>query len=631
MKSTADLRAWLLWVIKIRFVIITLVFAIDFATLELAPGSGAVGSIERLGVVTVLWYVIGLFFLIYHQLGHDYFLQARLQIYVDIAIITAVVHVTGDLASDYLSLYLVVIILASILFPRAQAYLVAGVSFACLGAMVEIANLPGLYPELVAAHPGLAFLASSSAPMDPRALGVRIAASLFGFFAVAYLASFLAETLRRTDVALRDKAGQVESLAAINENIIQSMRGGLIRAGLDGVIYELNPAGARILGRTADEMKGRNIQTALPELELPTPEAPLPAAPERTTPYSSHPVIPAQAGIQIVIPAQAGIQTVIPAEAGIQTVIPAEAGIHAWRSPGAYTRREVTYRRPDGAERILGYSVSPLRLPEKGVSGYIYTFQDLTDEKRRESEYQARDRMATLGRVAAAIAHEIRNPLASIAGSVQVLQSLGGLESDQAKLIEIVSRESSRLEKLVSEFLAYSREQRLEFRIVDLAALLDETLLLLEHHPRVLPGGCKVERSFPSKPVMAAVDPDRMRQVLWNICDNSLKAMPSGGVLTAAVEDDGGPSVHVILADTGVGLTAEQLDRLFEPFRPGFAQGTGLGLAITRQIVEAHGGSIRVESRLGEGTRFVIDLPREHEPGQETPLPEAVAQAADQS
>jgi len=607
MKSTADLRAWLLWVIKIRFVIITLVFAIDFVTRELAPRSTAVSSIERLSVVTVLWYVIGLFFLIYHQLGRDYYMQARLQIYVDIAIITAVVHVTGDLASDYLSLYLVVIILASILFPRAQAYLVAGVSFACLGAMVEIANLPGLYPELVAAHPGLAFLASSSAPMDPRALGVRIAASLFGFFAVAYLASFLAETLRRTDVALRDKAGQVESLAAINENIIQSMRGGLIRAGLDGVIYELNPAGARILGRMADEMKGRNIQTALPELELPTPEAPLPAAPERTTPYSSHPVIPAQAGIQ--------------------TVIPAEAGIHAWRSPGAYTRREVTYRRPDGAERILGYSVSPLRLPEKGVSGYIYTFQDLTDEKRRESEYQARDRMATLGRVAAAIAHEIRNPLASIAGSVQVLQSLGGLESDQAKLIEIVSRESSRLEKLVSEFLAYSREQRLEFRIVDLAALLDETLLLLEHHPRVLPGGCKVERRFPSKPVIAAVDPDRMRQVLWNICDNSLKAMPSGGVLTAAVEDDGGPSVHVILADTGVGLTAEQLDRLFEPFRPGFAQGTGLGLAITRQIVEAHGGAIRVESEPGKGARCVIDLPRERELSQEAPLPEAVAQS----
>jgi len=589
MKSTADLRAWLLWVIKIRFVIITLVFAIDFATRELAPGPAAVGSIERLGVVTVLWYVIGLFFLIYHQLGQDYFLQARLQVYVDVAVITAVVHVTGDLSSNYLSLYLVSIILASILFSRAQAYLVAGVSFACLGGMAEIANLRGLYPEVVASHPALAFLASSSAPMDPRTLGVRIAASLFGFFAVAYLASFLAETLRRTDVELRHKAGQVESLAAINENIIQSMRGGLIRTGLDGTIRELNPAGAQILGRRPQEMKEQRIQAVLPEFELPGLEAP-----------------------------PSGLET--PGSAGeLPSNRPALQG-------RAYSRREITYRRPDGAVRILGYSVSPLRLPEKGVAGYIYTFQDLTDEKRREADYHARERMATLGRVAAAIAHEIRNPLASIAGSVQVLQSLGGLEADQAKLIHIVNRESSRLEKLVSEFLAYSREQRLKTRSMDLVALLDETLLLLEHHPRVLPGDCRLERRFPANPVVAAVDPDRLRQVFWNICDNSLKAMPAGGVLSAAVEGDNAAIVRVILADTGVGLTAEQLDRLFEPFRPGFAEGTGLGLAITRQIVEAHGGTIRVESQPGLGTRFVIELPREHEPHQEAALPEALAQ-----
>ncbi|HEV2424758.1 MAG TPA: ATP-binding protein [Terriglobia bacterium] len=594
MKSTADLRAWLLWVIKIRFVIISLVFAIDFVTRELAPGSAAGGSIERLGMVTILWYVIGLFFLIYHQTGRDYFLQARLQVYVDIAIITAVVHVTGDLSSNYLSLYVVAIILASILFSRAQAYLVAGVSFACLGGMAEIANLRGLYPELAGSHPALAFLASSSAPMDPRTLGVRIAASLFGFFAVAYLASFLAETLRRTGVELRDKAGQVESLAAINENIIQSMRGGLIRTGLDGTIHELNPAGARILGRTAEDMRGQRLQAALPEFELPGLKA-----------GSS----------------DAGV-------AGPADEDPSanEAGSNGGGLPiAAYTRREITYRRPEGAVRILGYSVSTLRLPEKGVAGYIYTFQDLTDEKRREADYQARDRMATLGRVAAAIAHEIRNPLASIAGSVQVLQSLGGLEADQAKLIEIVNRESSRLEKLVSEFLAYSREQRLKFREVDLTALLDETLLLLEHHPRVMHAECRLERNFPPQPVVAAVDPDRLRQVLWNICDNSLKAMPAGGVLSAAVEGEA-RQVRVILGDTGVGLSAEQLDRLFEPFRPGFAQGTGLGLAITRQIVEAHGGTIRVESQPGQGTRFVIELPREHAPDQEAPLQEAVVQ-----
>ena len=144
---TDEIKEWLPWVIKIRFVIITFVFAIDYSIHQLTD-PGNIGSIRSLGVAVILWYILSLFFLIYNQLSRDYLLQAYLQIFSDIVIITGIVHVTGDLESNYFSLYLVAIILASILLPRGRAFLVAAVSFVFMGAMIELVYLPSMYPEL---------------------------------------------------------------------------------------------------------------------------------------------------------------------------------------------------------------------------------------------------------------------------------------------------------------------------------------------------------------------------------------------------------------------------------------------------------------------------------------------------
>jgi two-component system, NtrC family, sensor histidine kinase PilS len=554
---TDEIKEWLPWVIKIRFVIITFVFAIDYSIHQLTD-PGNIGSIRSLGVAVILWYILSLFFLIYNQLSRDYLQQAYLQIFSDIVIITGIVHVTGDLESNYFSLYLVAIILASILLTRGRAFLVAAVSFVFMGAMIELVYLPSMYPDVLLKFRALQFLATTATltPDLMKALQVKIGASLFGFFAVAYLSSYLAESLRKTGRELRDKSGQVASLQAKNENIIQSMRDGLLSTDLEGAVTELNPAGADILGCQIDELRGGPIDVVFRGI---------------SDGHSPHP------GPAVPI-----------------------------------ARQEITYLHPRTGRRIIGVSVSPLMVPGIGGVGYVYNFQDLTGEKRREGEYRAKDRMAMLGRMAAGIAHEIRNPLASIAGSVKLLHSISDLDEDQSKLISIVSHESERLNKLATDFLLYARDLRFEFQRVDVSNLLEETLLMVEHHPR-FSSAIRIDRKLPRRPVNMVADADKLRQVFWNICDNSLKAMPGGGTLTAQAEEVG-KRVRVVLGDTGIGFTPVQLEKVFEPFQSGFSEGTGLGLALVYQIIRGHEGSIQVHSQPGKGSRFVIDLPREAPP-----------------
>jgi two-component system sensor histidine kinase PilS (NtrC family) len=408
---------------------------------------------------------------------------------------------------------------------------------------------------------------------------VKVLASLLGFFAVTYLSTYLAESLRKTGAELQDKTGQVASLHAIKQNIIRSMRGGLITTDLAGAILEVNPAGATILGSKAEQLAGRSIVdvlTALRREERETAAGSSGTKPECTL-ESTDSYFTSQSRIHVQI-----------------------KGGSAFDPSAPYTRREITYQHPSGDARTLGLSASALQVPDIGMVGYIYTFQDLTDEKRREAEYRTKDRMATLGRLAAGIAHEIRNPLASIAGAIKLLPALAKLTEDQSKLVDIVSRESARLDTLVSDFLVYARHQRFEFRPADLGNLVEETLVLLEHHP-LFARGCRVERRLPHKPVVATVDADKIRQVFWNICDNALKAMPDGGTLTAELDDVSPQVARITFADTGTGFAPLQLEKIFEPFVPGFTNGTGLGLAIVHQIVQGHNGHIRVVSQSGKG------------------------------
>src|SRR5208337_5466925 len=156
--------------------------------------------------------------------------------------------------------------------------------------------------------------------------------------------------------------------------------------------------------------------------------------------------------------------------------------------------------------------------------------------------------------------------------------------------------------------------------------LIEETLVLLSHHP-LFRANVRVEKRVPAKPLLIWADADKLRQVFWNISDNALKAMPDGGQLTVQAEEAGEKTVRVTQSDTGVGFTELQLEKVFEPFQPGFSGGTGLGLAIVYQIMQGLQGTIKVESKLGEGARFVLELPRKPTPmaAEQTRFTSAVA------
>ena len=381
-----------------------------------------------------------------------------------------------------------------------------------------------------------------------KALQAIIFVNLFAFLAVAYLAGLLAAKLRQVRVELKDASGALENLQALHENIIHSISSGLITTGLDGRITLVNSAAQKLLERFRSE---RLLGTPVSKLfldALPNMESERPHAEVRLDP------------------------------------------------PGGYRK---TFR----------VRVATLTVPGRGVLGYVYVLDDLTEIRRLEREVRMQDRLAAVGRLAAAIAHEIRNPLTSIAGSVSMLSAVPEMSEEHRKLLEIVTRESQRLNNIITDFLAYSRGKQYHFDKVDLLPLVEDTLTLMQHRMTAENTGISIERHFAVREAWVQADGDKIKQVFWNFCENAVRAMPSGGTFTVGIEPLGA-DWQLSFADSGTGMSRQQIEKIFEPFQSNFEGGTGLGLAIVYQIVQAHEGKVWARSRQGQGTALVLKLPR---------------------
>jgi two-component system sensor histidine kinase PilS (NtrC family) len=261
--------------------------------------------------------------------------------------------------------------------------------------------------------------------------------------------------------------------------------------------------------------------------------------------------------------------------------------------------------------------MSPLFSEADETTGMVITFQDLTQVRALEEASRRQDRLAAIGRMAASIAHEIRNPLAAMRGSIQMLRAEVDNNSSHAELMEIILRESDRLNGIISDFLTYARPRSLTQSRVDIGVLLHQTFALLRHSPEILETQTIVEE-LPPDPLITEVDEGQLKQVFWNLARNALQAMPDGGTLKATLHKNSNNRLHISFSDSGRGMSPDQVEHLFEPFSS-TTGGTGLGLSIVYQIIRDHGGTINVRSREGQGTIITIELPiaYSNEPKQE--------------
>ncbi|MDR3721750.1 MAG: ATP-binding protein [Candidatus Acidoferrales bacterium] len=532
---TPSVSEWLPLLGRVRFLIITFLLMVFIAVRQWTTIPFPVAT---LFVLAAVWYVLAAIFVVLQRKLPDFQWHAPLQIVMDLVMITGIVYSSGAQDSYFTSLYVLAILMGSILFSRRGAFLVSGASFVLLGCVVELTYY-NIIPRTANSMPG------------PRELQSWLGSNLFAFFAVAYLGSLLAQTIRKKGVELEEKSEELRDLQAFNRDIIESMRGGLLTTDLKGRILLVNRAGAEITGQGFGLLRGENVAELFP-----------------------------------------GFWPVESDEQGTPLAL----------------RKEIEFRTGSGATRFLGLSISTLRTGQNEAAGFVFNFQDLTELKRLEREVFNKERMAALGRLSAAIAHEIRQPLTAMTGALKELARLAPLEDDDKKLVQIVSRESQRLNQIITEFLDYSREKTYTFADLDMVALIEETLLLIERHASAS-GKVRIERNFPAGKLRAHADRDAMKQVFWNLCNNALRAMPEGGVLTVSL-DSGPDTVRIAIRDTGIGFDPRASARIFEPFQSGFAGGTGLGLAIVYQILQAHKGQIRVETDPGLGTEFVVELPR---------------------
>jgi two-component system sensor histidine kinase PilS (NtrC family) len=470
------------------------------------------------------------------------------QLAADAITVAAFVWFTGGVTSYFSSLFVLPVIAASILQHRRGALLVA-----VLGALLYVGEVVVQYVRPDA--PGWSsWSALPPALPDPRVMLLTAAFNAVGFLAVGALSGSLAQRLKQTNQELADASTAIANLQAFSEHIVSSLSMGLVTTDTGGRILTFNRAAEAITGhRAASAIGGQAAEV----LQLPA---------EFAARLDADPMYPGN------------------------------------------RRADYRYGHADGHDIDLGLAASPF-FTGGTRTGVLFTFQDVTALRKLERDARMQLRLAAVGEMAAGIAHEIRNPLASMAGSIQLLRQELRLSEEQAQLMDIVLRESARLNQTINQFLAYARPRRFRVSRVDLRCVLNDTAMLLRNSAEARDSH-RIDVEIPVGPVWCEADEGQLSQIVWNLASNGLRAMPDGGRLRLAARPGTDADEAIVeVGDEGVGIPEHELDTIFQPFHSTFSTGTGLGMAIVHRIVSDYGGEIHVTSKPGAGTTVVVRLP----------------------
>ena len=555
------------WLMVLRLLFATFLLVATVVVQARAYPSFSNTSLASLYILTGIIYFLTLCYALLLDRIKKYIFFAYVQLVFDVLFVTALIYVTGGIESIFSFMYILTIINAAIMLYRRGGLLIASASSIGYGSLLDLQYFGIIHPYYTRASE----LMTYTIGYYFYTLLMNIAA----FYLVAFLSSYLAEELRRSGVKLKAKQYDLDQLELLNRNIVQSINTGLITLNNQLEISYINPAVEQISGFGYRDLEGIHIGDIFPKI----------------VPYLS-------------ISDRGGDNDDMPQP---------QKGI------------DVDFDRRDGTRLHLGFSQSILKDPGGDEIGLILIFQDLTEFRQMQEQVRRMDRLAVAGELAAGIAHEIKNPLASLSGSIQMLRDEVDFGPMQQRLMDITMREAERLNALVNEFLLFSRPERAVDRSVEVNEVIEDTLEMLKNSPE-LSRPISIEKTL-SKNLWVHIDSQRLQQVIWNLVLNAVQEMKNSGRLSLATAirtkrgsgDAQEKLAEISISDTGPGILPENQGKVFDPFFTTKDQGTGLGLTIVHRIVENYDGKIFLDSDGRSGTTFTLHFPLAEEDPQDIP------------